>query len=136
MVCSVLLPERFGFRLAPSALNIEILQSPLRSKFRARGPKSFPGEISNCAGDTIAHRRKEIKPCYKNCHGEFERNGRADGIRSQSMAGRRLRHPSSLLWGEGPGPYLLPKIQAFFESEEGQREYAEWKVQQEAQKAD
>ena len=25
---------------------------------------------------------------------------------------------------------LLPEIQAFFESEEGQREYAEWKVQQ------
>lgn len=31
---------------------------------------------------------------------------------------------------------LLPEILAFFESEEGQREYAEWKVQQEAQKAD
>ncbi|BDE87320.1 hypothetical protein [Intestinimonas massiliensis (ex Afouda et al. 2020)] len=27
---------------------------------------------------------------------------------------------------------LLPEIQAFFESEEGQREFAEWKVQQEA----
>ena len=26
---------------------------------------------------------------------------------------------------------LLPKIQAFFESEEGQREFAEWKAQQE-----
>lgn len=26
---------------------------------------------------------------------------------------------------------LLPKIQAFFKSEEGQREFAEWKVQQE-----
>lgn len=26
---------------------------------------------------------------------------------------------------------LLPEIQAFFESEEGQREFAEWKVQQE-----
>ena len=25
---------------------------------------------------------------------------------------------------------LLPKIQAFFESEEGQREFAEWKAQQ------
>ena len=25
---------------------------------------------------------------------------------------------------------LLPKIQAFFESEEGQREYAKWKAQQ------
>ena len=29
---------------------------------------------------------------------------------------------------------LLPKIQAFFESEEGQREFAEWKVQQEQDK--
>ena len=28
---------------------------------------------------------------------------------------------------------LLPKIQAFFESEEGQREFAEWKVQQQAE---
>ena len=27
---------------------------------------------------------------------------------------------------------LLPSIQAFFESEEGQREYAEWKAQQQA----
>lgn len=27
---------------------------------------------------------------------------------------------------------LLPEIQAFFESEEGQREYAEWKAQQQA----
>ena len=26
---------------------------------------------------------------------------------------------------------LLPEIQAFFESEEGQREFAEWKAQQE-----
>ena len=30
---------------------------------------------------------------------------------------------------------LLPEIQAFFESEEGQREFAEWKVQQEQDKA-
>ena len=29
---------------------------------------------------------------------------------------------------------LLPKIQAFFESEEGQREFAEWKAQQEKDK--
>lgn len=29
---------------------------------------------------------------------------------------------------------LLPEIQAFFESEEGQREYAEWKAQQRANK--
>ncbi len=28
---------------------------------------------------------------------------------------------------------LLPEIQAFFESEEGQREYAEWKAKQQAQ---
>jgi len=28
---------------------------------------------------------------------------------------------------------LLPEIQAFFESEEGQREYAEWKAQQRAE---
>ena len=27
---------------------------------------------------------------------------------------------------------LLPEIQAFFESEEGQREYAEWKARREA----
>lgn len=30
---------------------------------------------------------------------------------------------------------LLPEIQAFFESEEGQREFAGWKVQQEQDKA-
>ena len=29
---------------------------------------------------------------------------------------------------------LLPKIQAFFESEEGQSEFAEWKAQQEKNK--
>ena len=29
---------------------------------------------------------------------------------------------------------LLPKIQAFFESAEGQREFAEWKAQQEQDK--
>ena len=29
---------------------------------------------------------------------------------------------------------LLPKRQAFFESEEGQREFAEWKAQQEKNK--
>lgn len=28
---------------------------------------------------------------------------------------------------------LLPEIQAFFESKDGQREYAEWKAQQHAQ---
>ena len=28
---------------------------------------------------------------------------------------------------------LLPEIQAFFKSEEGQREYAEWKAQQRAE---
>ena len=28
---------------------------------------------------------------------------------------------------------LLPEILAFFESEEGQREYAEWKAQQQAE---
>ncbi len=28
---------------------------------------------------------------------------------------------------------LLPEIQAFFESEEGQREFAEWKAQKQAQ---
>ena len=27
---------------------------------------------------------------------------------------------------------LLPEIQAFFESEDGQREYAEWKAKQQA----
>lgn len=31
---------------------------------------------------------------------------------------------------------LLPEIQAFFESEEGQREFAEWKAQQEKNKAE
>lgn len=30
---------------------------------------------------------------------------------------------------------LLPKIRAFFESEEGQREFAEWKKQKEIDKA-
>ena len=30
---------------------------------------------------------------------------------------------------------LLPKIQAFFNSEEGQREFAEWKAQREADKS-
>ena len=30
---------------------------------------------------------------------------------------------------------LLPEIQAFFESKEGQREFAEWKAQQEKGKA-
>lgn len=29
---------------------------------------------------------------------------------------------------------LLPEIQAFFESEEGQREFAKWKAQQEQDK--
>ena len=29
---------------------------------------------------------------------------------------------------------LLPEIQAFFESEEGQRDFAEWKAQQEQNK--
>ena len=29
---------------------------------------------------------------------------------------------------------LFPKIQAFFESEEGQREFAEWKAQQKKNK--
>lgn len=29
---------------------------------------------------------------------------------------------------------LLPEIQTFFESEEGQREFAEWKAQQEQDK--
>ena len=29
---------------------------------------------------------------------------------------------------------LLPEIQAFFESEEGQREFAEWKKQREAER--
>lgn len=29
---------------------------------------------------------------------------------------------------------LLPEIQAFFESEEGQREFSEWKAQQEKDK--
>lgn len=29
---------------------------------------------------------------------------------------------------------LLPEIQKFFESEEGQREFTEWKAQQEAMK--
>ena len=29
---------------------------------------------------------------------------------------------------------LLPEIQAFFKSEEGQREFAEWKAQQEQDK--
>ena len=35
---------------------------------------------------------------------------------------------------EAPARVLLPEIQAFFESEEGQREFAEWKAQQEQDK--
>ena len=31
---------------------------------------------------------------------------------------------------------LLPEIQAFFESEEGQREFAEWKAQHQTSKAE
>ncbi len=31
---------------------------------------------------------------------------------------------------------LLPEIQKFFESEEGQREFAEWKAKREADKAE
>lgn len=31
---------------------------------------------------------------------------------------------------------LLPKIQQFFESEEGQREFEEWKAKQEKEKAE
>ena len=34
---------------------------------------------------------------------------------------------------EAPARILLPKIQAFFESEEGQREFAEWKAGREAE---
>ena len=36
--------------------------------------------------------------------------------------------------GEAVARVLLPEIQAFFESEEGQREFAEWKAQQEQNK--
>ena len=35
---------------------------------------------------------------------------------------------------EAPARVLLPEIQVFFESEEGQREFAEWKAQQEQDK--
>ena len=35
---------------------------------------------------------------------------------------------------EAQARVLLPEIQAFFESEEGQREFAEWKAQQEQNK--
>ena len=31
---------------------------------------------------------------------------------------------------------LLPEIQAFFESEDGQQEYAEWKAKQQAEQED
>ena len=31
---------------------------------------------------------------------------------------------------------LLPEIQAFFESEDGQREYAEWKAKQQTEQED
>ena len=33
----------------------------------------------------------------------------------------------------GPSRVLLLEIQAFFESEDGQREYAEWKAKQQAE---
>ena len=36
--------------------------------------------------------------------------------------------------GAALGLYPAPEIQAFFESEEGQREFAEWKAQQEQDK--
>ena len=37
------------------------------------------------------------------------------------------------LTGSAIARVLLPEIQAFFESEEGQREYAEWKAKQQAE---
>lgn len=44
--------------------------------------------------------------------------------------GRALRYHEV----EALARVLLPEIQAFFESEEGQREFAEWKAQQEQNK--
>ena len=45
------------------------------------------------------------------------------------MAANRCNIPKHEL--EILARHFLPQIQAFFESEEGQREYAEWKAQQE-----
>ena len=40
------------------------------------------------------------------------------------------------LTGSAAARVLLPEIKAFFESEEGQREYAEWKAKREANKTE
>lgn len=52
------------------------------------------------------------------------------------MQSARKRKPSPPICGsiQRLARILLPKIQAFFESEEGQREFAEWKAQQEKDK--
>ena len=53
--------------------------------------------------------------------------------RDKSPPAQRSASPGSRMRGrdvEALACVLLPEIQAYFESEEGQREYAEWKRQQ------
>ena len=53
------------------------------------------------------------------------------------MARRRIKGHSMGITVHGVDTLarvLFPEIQAFFESEEGQREFAEWKAQQEQDK--
>ena len=58
---------------------------------------------------------------------------------------RDRQHPPESRWAlggtlcrrlEALARVLLPEIQAFFESEDGQREYAEWKAKQQAEQED
>ena len=51
------------------------------------------------------------------------------------MPCRTERNPITTAQGfpEALARALLPEIQAFFESEDGQREYAEWKAKQQAE---
>lgn len=50
----------------------------------------------------------------------------AEAYQTTEAAQTACKGSSSLPWPR----VLFPEIQAFFESEEGQREFAEWKAQQ------
>ena len=58
------------------------------------------------------------------------------GLIFQNSILQQVHSVSGSMAGPRPTPsrILLPKIQAFFESMEGQREFAEWKAQQEQDK--
>ena len=57
------------------------------------------------------------------------------GAYGKEEEGQRLRHRDTLPRGGGAGLRPAPgEIQSFFESEEGQREFTEWKAQQEKDK--